>query len=320
MPPPLLWQKGGRVYLSPVGWLRLLRAGWGKFPSAGRAGAPRREVLPHAGLRRGRMAGETRFRAPHSRLEVRQPVNRLFKELELALAARPDLTIWWRDDDIAYIHPWHPWLRVRARSRLKFVCDILARSSIPALLAVEPWQFLEKAAPLLNIIKATPMPLAIHGIRHKNRARHGKSEFPPEYAGEAQCREILALFRRFRREFGERLLPVFVPPFNSIAPPLVRLLRQSGLAVSGSNVSPGIAWNTDYDFVDWERRRLWSREKIVADLAQLCAAGSPFIGINSHHKLIAPRDRRFVRALLELLDAHARRTGNTRLPFGQAGP
>lgn len=266
------------------------------------------------------MAGETRFRAPHSRLEVRQPVNRLFKKLELALAARPDLTIWWRDDDIAYIRPWRPLLRAQARSRLKFVCDTLAASRMPALLAVEPWQFLEKAGPLLNILKESPVPLAIHGIRHKNRARVGKSEFPPEYAGEAQCREILAVFRRFRQEFGERLLPVFVPPFNSIAPALVRLLRQNGLAVSGSNVSPGIAWNTDYDFVDWERRRLLPPETIIGDLVALCRAGSPFIGINSHHKLIAPQDRRFVRALLAVLDSHARMTGNARLPFGQTSP
>lgn len=247
-------------------------------------------------------------------------MNRLLGPLEQALAARPDLTVWWRDDDIAYIRPWHPWLRVQARTRLKFVCDLLAPSGIPALLAVEPWQFLEKAAPLRDIIMESPLPLALHGIRHKNRARDGKSEFPPEYAGKAQCREILAFFRRFRQVFGERLLPVFVPPFNSIAPSLVRLLMENGLAVSTSNVSPGIAWNTDYDFVDWERRRLLPREKIVADLARLCRTGSPFIGINSHHKLIAPEDRQFVGSLLAVLDAHARVTGNTRLPFKQTGP
>lgn len=244
-----------------------------------------------------------------------------FRELERALAARPDLTVWWRDDDISCIRPWHPVLLLRGWRRLRFVCDLLAKTKIPALLAVEPRNFPEKGSLILNVVGVSGLPVAVHGLRHENRARAGKSEFPPEYAGPDQCREILAVFRRLRQYFGDRLLPVFVPPFNTIASPLREMLEESGITISSSNAGDAVTDcnNTDYDFVDWERRKLLPREKILADLVELTRRGTASFGINSHHKLIAPEDRDFVRGLLGVLDAHARRTGNTSLPFGHRG-
>lgn len=239
----------------------------------------------------------------------------LFRNLEQALVSRPDLTVWWRDDDINYIGLHHPLLCLQAWQRLNFIGGLLAKSKVPSLLAVVPWQFLEKARALQKLLDAHDVPLAIHGIRHTNHSPFGKSEFPPEKAGPETCHEILKIFSRFRQWYGSRLLPVFVPPFNTIAPRLARMLLDNGIAISVSNSGPGLACNTDYDFVDWKRRRLLPHKKIVTDIIDLINNGSPFLGINSHHKLIDSCDRPFIEGLVNVLDAHAQSTCNTKLPF-----
>ena len=96
------------------------------------------------------------------------------------------------------------------------------------------------------------------------------------------------------RLFGNRPLPVLVPPWNRIAPPLVPTLPEigfRGLSAFGprTRVHPvrGLrAVNTHVDLVDWKARRFVGAEAalaaLVAALARARDSDEP-VGILSHH-------------------------------------
>lgn len=233
---------------------------------------------------------------------------------EQAIAAHPDICIWWRDDDVAYEGWWHPINRLTIYRRLQGMLDLLAQYAIPAFLAVVPAKFLECSFPLVQLLDRYNIPLALHGLRHKNRLPQGttKCEFPPEYATGKECAQIIECYKIFSARYGSRLLPVFVPPFNTMADSLAKCLEQHGLIISASNSLPYIPesccpYHTDYDFMDWKKRKLRSYTQILTDITTLVRTGRCTIGINSHHKLVTARDRIFFAKLFSIIAKNQRR-------------
>jgi hypothetical protein len=89
------------------------------------------------------------------------------------------------------------------------------------------------------------------------------------------------------RLFGNRVLPVLVPPWNRIAPALVPTLPEvgyRGLSTFGIRrrahpVSGLLQVNTHVDLIDWQARRFVGED---AALAARTAGDEP-VGILSHH-------------------------------------
>ena len=170
----------------------------------------------------------------------------LATELAAWRRAGKALPLWWRDDDATRTGP-----------RLRKLTALSEQIELPVHLAIVP-QRLEPS--LVSFVKghASVIPL-VHGYQHENRAREGqkKAEFGQAHPdNEERARQGLALLRD---AFGDRLVPVFVPPWNRIAPETVQAL--AGLGYSGLSTytarpareaAPGLVQiNTHLDPIDW---------------------------------------------------------------------
>lgn len=173
----------------------------------------------------------------------------LAAELDLWAAEDRQACFWWRDDDTAKPSP--------ALDRL---LELQTGTATPLALAVIP--ALAEAGLSERLAGLSDVVALQHGYAHHNHATAGdkKSEFPVtrplrvRLADVRHGQEILAA--KFP---AQSLLPVFVPPWNRMAPDM-----QSGLAELGFSVvsafkprerywaAPGLAWlNTQLDPIDW---------------------------------------------------------------------
>jgi len=97
------------------------------------------------------------------------------------------------------------------------------------------------------------------------------------------------------RLFGDRTLPVLVPPWNRIAPALVPTLPEvgyHGLSTFGIRrrvhpVSGLLQVNTHVDLIDWQSRRFVGEDAALAAFGRALAASRAGtdepVGILSHH-------------------------------------
>ena len=156
------------------------------------------------------------------------------------------LPLWWRDDDAT-----------RAGSHLQKLTALAEQIKLPVHLAIVP-QGLQLS--LVSFVKGNPsvVPL-VHGYQHENRAPEGqkKAEFGPAHPDNVErARQGLALLRD---AFGNRLVPVFVPPWNRIAPETIQALAELGYlglstytARPAREAAPGLVQiNTHLDPIDW---------------------------------------------------------------------
>lgn len=198
------------------------------------------------------------------------------------------LSFWWRDDDAVAQTP--------ALERLLALRDSLdaglGLAVIPADLETSLVQRLE-AEPDIHVL--------VHGLTHDNHAPEGEklAEF-----GEHRPLAVLRAdadrgFALTRAKFTSRLLPVFVPPWNRIAPTLTPILPDlgyGGLSTYNNRALSGrdprlIEVNTHLDPIEWHRTRsLADPDSLVATLARavlsrLDGTGDPQepIGILTHH-------------------------------------
>ena len=196
------------------------------------------------------------------------------------------LPIWWRDDDAVAPTP--------ALSRLT---KLSARTGMPVHLAVVP----RPATPDLAAFVADNAPLipVVHGWAHENHALPDakKSEF-----GTAVPRarhDIQLTISTARDLFGARLAPMFVPPWNRIAPDLYPDLVSAGFDMVSTFTPRKIVQpvphltqiNTHLDPIDWRGTRgQIAPDIVIAGLvAQLrdrragdADASEPF-GLLTHH-------------------------------------
>ena len=171
------------------------------------------------------------------------------------------LPLWWRDDDAVQITP--------ALGRLTALAEGLG---LPVHLAVIPEQAEQTLAEMVG--KRPALIPVVHGWAHRNHAPFGKkkAEFQLDRPLSTILSEACLGLDRLRDLFGPVLRPMFVPPWNRIAPEIVEELPGLGYRVI-STATPrkraepvaGLCQvNTHLDPIDWRgSRSLISPQRLV---------------------------------------------------------
>jgi hypothetical protein len=195
--------------------------------------------------------------------------------------------LWWRDDDATAATP--------SLDRLLHLAEgvPLALAVIPALARPE----------LAGALRRAPLAMVVqHGWRHRNHAAADKkkSEYPPGRQAARVSAELAAGRARLAASFGERALPIFVPPWNRFASDLLPLLAASGirgLSTMASTEPPpdaGVATiDAHVDLVSWRSGRgfIGTAAALGGMIAGLRAirtgrSAAPALGILTHHAVM----------------------------------
>lgn len=209
-------------------------------------------------------------------------------ELARWAAAGLTLPVWWRDDDA-----------VAPSDALGRLAALSGQLRLPVHLAVIP----AAAEPALaQVVAAHPQLIpVVHGWAHRNHAPEGakKAEFGDHRPPDRMRAEARAGLQRLRDLFGAALRPMFVPPWNRVAPGLVPALPDLGFAMlstftprKAAEAAPGLAQiNTHLDPIDWRgSRSLADPATLIAQIAAQLAdrrlghtdRDEPY-GILTHH-------------------------------------
>lgn len=265
-------------------------------------GAGRTVALVEAMVRNGVGATLPPVLPPPSAGGGGSALDRLRAALDRHAETRPPTPVWWRDDDAVAATP--------ALDRLLALSDACAA---PILLAAIP----AGIAPSLGrrLDGAPGARLAVHGLAHANHAPAGEkpAEFGPHRPLAALASDAREGLRRARESLPEdALLPVFVPPWNRLAPDLAAALPDLGYAGLSAAVPRRAPLPTaglvradiHIDPIDWRgTRSLADPERLVDDLVARLAAGDP-VGILTHHLAHDDRLWAVLEALLPLLLGH----------------
>lgn len=219
-------------------------------------------------------------------------------------SARP-IRFWWRDDDAVAHTP-----------QLDRLLDLANRFDAGIALACVPMGL---EASLAERISGEARAFAlVHGLSHANHAPEGekKAEFGAHRPLKTLAAEAAEGLNRARDRLGGRLLPVFVPPWNRIAPTLIPALPSLGY-VGLSTVKDRIAGtptglaivNTHVDPIDWQgSRSLCDPASLIRSLAdaierRVSGRADPAepIGFLTHHLVHDERIWIFCETLLMYL-------------------
>jgi hypothetical protein len=209
---------------------------------------------------------------------------------------------WWRDDDAE-----------RPTPELARLFALAGRHDLPLGLAVIPAGAVEQLAAAVN---AAPLAAVLqHGWSHANHAAPGekKQELGADRPVAAIVQELRAGRQKLAALFGDRFLPVLVPPWNRIADEVVRELggvRFGGLSTFGpaESANPQRV-NTHLDIFDWTNGpRPLTPDEAYAVLARearrrLDGEEEP-IGILTHHLRHTPESWSLLDELFGLLAGH----------------
>jgi hypothetical protein len=191
---------------------------------------------------------------------------------------------WLRDDDASC-----------PAGALDRLIELTERFGIPVALAIIPAATGEDlAVRLAPHSHATPI---VHGWAHKNHAGIGekKQEFGTHRPLAEMQDELKRGLETMVDLYSGRLVPMFVPPWNRIAPELIEFLDEAGysaLSCFGPTDEPiayGIAnINTHVDIIDWRGGKTCKDHKVLIRLlaealTQSLAGGRYPIGILTHH-------------------------------------
>jgi hypothetical protein len=210
----------------------------------------------------------------------------LLAELDRWAVAGKRLDLWLRDDDATVPGP-----------QLDRLAALSERFAIPVLLASIPLLAQEMLARRLET--APLLCPCQHGTWHRNHAPPGekKSEFSLHRPLPDILAEIATGRERLRELFGNRLLPIFVPPWNRIHPDVAAKLPALGFTglscfrnfTLGPAGGPRLV-NTDLDLIDWHGGRVGRQPgDLLAEMVQTLALrrmnpepNQPF-GLLLHH-------------------------------------
>jgi hypothetical protein len=209
--------------------------------------------------------------------------------------------LWWRDDDAA-----------DATADLDRLLSVQREVEAPLALAVIP----AIATPALaaRLAGESAIDLLQRGYAHVNHAPASdkKCELGPHRPAMLVLGELGTGWLALERLFGERPLPVLVPPWNRIAPALVPALPEIGfVGLSSFGRRPraepvrGLCQvNAHLDLVDWKGRRAFVGEEtaLAALMAALRGARQSShepVGVLSHHLVMDEAAWDFLRSLLE---------------------
>jgi hypothetical protein len=205
----------------------------------------------------------------------------------LDVSDRP-VTLFFRDDDAGW-----------RTDRLRALLDLFAVQALPVDLAVIP-AALDRA--LADQLAARPVGLHQHGFAHLNHEPDGrKFEFGPSRPLSAQQRDIESGAERLRALLGDRVDPIFTPPWNRCTAYTGRCLRELGFKTLSREHEaepldlPGLDELPVH--VDWCKPDREDR------LAKALTGDGP-VGVMFHHAEMDAAERARVGHLLTLLAEH----------------
>jgi hypothetical protein len=225
-------------------------------------------------------------------------------------------TLWWRDDDAVEPTP--------ALERLLAVQEAAA---VPLCLAVVPrGTGAELAARIARsgAGQASRICVAAHGLAHVNHAppSEKKAEFGPHRPAEVMAGEIAAGWDIIRKLFGDHAVPIFVPPWNRMAPELTGHIAAAGFAgvsaLASGQLPPGVTEVTvrdvHVDIIDWRAGRRFVGEAValgalVDHLRARRAGGSADAeptGLLTHHLVHDDEAWEFLTRLISVAHESAR--------------
>ena len=232
----------------------------------------------------------------------------LDRELDRWRQAEMILPLWWRDDDA-----------VAPSAALDDLTALAAEVGLPVHLAIIP---AEATPALADVINTRPALIpVVHGWAHRNHAPEGakKAEFGAHRPLPVMAKEARDGMLRLRALLGPALRPMFVPPWNRIAPEVLTALPGLGYSAistftprKSTLAAPGLLQvNTHLDPIDWRgSRSLADPAALIAQLAAQLADrreghtdnGEPY-GVLTHHLVHDAAIWGFTRALLTRLRA-----------------
>lgn len=212
-------------------------------------------------------------------------------------------TLWLRDDDACRDTP--------ALRRLLMAAHAHA---VPVAIAAIPATLEATLAGALS--RFDEAMVVQHGYAHRNHASAGErsAELGDDRDVDVRLHELRDGCERLRSEFGDRFLPVLVPPWNRAGDALLPSLASAGFAGLSRfgprpaiEAAPGLRQvNTHVDPIAWRRDRAFigadaALERLVAHLGgrreRTCDAAEPS-GVLTHHLAFDDAAWDFVDALL----------------------
>jgi hypothetical protein len=215
-------------------------------------------------------------------------------------AARSPVSLFFRDDDAGW-----------GDARLLALLDRFSTCGLPVDLAVIP---LELDAGLARELVARPgVGLHQHGLAHVSHEREGrKCEFGPARDLVAQRRDIEAGRERLASTLGDRLDPIFTPPWNRCTAETGQALAELGFRVLSREARaaplevPGLLeLPVRVDWFAHDHGRRLSPPELGVRIAAALGAGGP-VGVMFHHAAMDDEDMRRASDLLGLLAGHER--------------
>lgn len=231
---------------------------------------------------------------------IARDLDRLRAALDRACEAGIRVPLWWRDDDA-----------VAATPALDRLLRLAEAHAAPLLVAAIP----ARVEPSLahRLAGASAVSLAVHGLAHENHAPHGHK--PAEFGEHRSLPALVAdaaaaLVLARERLPPERLLPVFVPPWNRLSAALAAALP--GLGYAGLSAAPGapvaglVRADAGLDPIDWRgTRSLRDPAAVIGVLIAHVEAGSGRpLGLLTHHLAHDEAVWDFLGALLPALLRH----------------
>lgn len=149
-----------------------------------------------------------------------------------------------------------------------------------------------------------------HGFGHANHQHAGrKCEFGDARGHDAQHEDIDAGYQRLRHLFGERLDPIFTPPWNRCTQATADVLNTLGFASlsrdrTAAPVEPGALVELPVT-LDWSKwmRGPHAEAQLAEQLSHALAHTGP-CGIMLHHADMSATDLNRLESLLGLLTRH----------------
>ncbi|WP_456388822.1 polysaccharide deacetylase family protein [Profundibacter sp.] len=229
------------------------------------------------------------------------PVTREFAHWR---AAGLTLPIWWRDDDA-----------VAATPALEKLVAMSKAVGVPVHLAVIP--DMADAGLAARVADAGCLIPVVHGWAHQNHAAANakKAEFG---AGRGDVSgELQSGMSRLQTLFGDRLKPMFVPPWNRISPDYYPALIGAGFSALSTytprkhpHAAAGLQQiNTHLDPIAWRKgKTLIDPDELVSQLAKLLldrrtgvADNDEPLGLLTHHLVHDADVWEFTRQVLTIL-------------------
>lgn len=160
--------------------------------------------------------------------------------------------LWWRDDDAVAPTP-----------QLDRLISLSNRLALPVHLAVIPQAAQSDLS--LQLKDAPQLIPVVHGWSHKNHAPSGekKSEFRLHRPMDTILKDARQGLMRLQSLFGDRLRPMFVPPWNRVSPEIIANLPKIGFRILSTATprpdryaAPELEQiNTHLDPIDWRGSR-----------------------------------------------------------------